>query len=106
MWCLVSFFPAEEEEELKKSAVVNWYLSEIESEIDSEEELINRKSLIEKVLNRLVHYVSTTTQVPTTQCAGPHHTILPPNRHTNLYTISTNYSMIFPLPCPHDLMKS
>ncbi|CAL8312307.1 unnamed protein product [Boreogadus saida] len=47
---------AEEEEELKKSAVVNWYLSEIESEIDSEEELINRKSLIEKVLNRLVHY--------------------------------------------------
>ncbi|CAL8278304.1 unnamed protein product [Lota lota] len=47
---------AEEEEELKKSAVVNWYLNEIESEIDSEEELINRKSLIEKVLNRLVHY--------------------------------------------------
>ena len=66
--CLVSFFPAEEEEELKKSAVVNWYLSEIESEIDSEEELINRKSLIEKVLNRLVHYVSTTTQF-----TGPHH---------------------------------
>ncbi|KAJ3594623.1 hypothetical protein NHX12_003930 [Muraenolepis orangiensis] len=47
---------AEEEEELRKSAVLNWYLKEIESEIDSEEELINRKSLIEKVLNRLVHY--------------------------------------------------
>uniref|UniRef100_A0AAX7V7W2 DNA replication licensing factor MCM6 n=1 Tax=Astatotilapia calliptera TaxID=8154 RepID=A0AAX7V7W2_ASTCA len=49
---------AEEEEDLKKSAVVNWYLKEIESEIDSEEELINRKGLIEKVIHRLVHYVS------------------------------------------------
>ncbi|XP_070775188.1 DNA replication licensing factor MCM6 [Enoplosus armatus] len=47
---------AEEEEELKKSAVVNWYLKEIESEIDSELELVNKKGLIEKVLHRLVHY--------------------------------------------------
>ncbi|XP_019967894.1 DNA replication licensing factor MCM6 [Paralichthys olivaceus] len=47
---------AEEEEELKKSTVVNWYLKEIESEIDSEEELVNRKGLIEKVIHRLVHY--------------------------------------------------
>ncbi|XP_059200675.1 DNA replication licensing factor MCM6 isoform X2 [Centropristis striata] len=47
---------AEEEQELKKSAVVNWYLSEIESEIDSEEELVKKKGLIEKVLHRLVHY--------------------------------------------------
>jgi len=49
---------AEEEEELKKTAVVNWYLKEIESEIDSEEELVNKKGLIEKVIHRLVHYVS------------------------------------------------
>ncbi|KAM9428090.1 DNA replication licensing factor MCM6-like [Salvelinus alpinus] len=47
---------AEEEEELKKSAVINWYLKEMESEIDSEEELVNKKGLIEKVLHRLVHY--------------------------------------------------
>ncbi|KAM8850498.1 DNA replication licensing factor MCM6 [Spinachia spinachia] len=47
---------AEEEEELKKSAVVNWYLKEIESEINSEEELVSKKGLIEKVLHRLVHY--------------------------------------------------
>lgn len=47
---------AEEEEELKKSAVVNWYLKEIEAEIDSEEELVNKKGLIEKVIHRLVHY--------------------------------------------------
>lgn len=49
---------AEEEDELKKSTVVNWYLKEIESEIDSEEELVNKKGLIEKVIHRLVHYVS------------------------------------------------
>ncbi|XP_049889525.1 DNA replication licensing factor MCM6 [Epinephelus moara] len=47
---------AEEEEQLKKSEVVNWYLKEVESEIESEEELVNRKGLIEKVLHRLVHY--------------------------------------------------
>ena len=74
----MSFFPAEEEEELKKSAVVNWYLSEIESEIDSEEELINRKSLIEKVLNRLVHYVSTAAQFAGPQHGGPRHVGSPP----------------------------
>lgn len=38
--------------------MVNWYLKEIESEIDSEEELVNKKGLIEKVIHRLVHYVS------------------------------------------------
>ncbi|KAF4080249.1 hypothetical protein AMELA_G00168360 [Ameiurus melas] len=46
----------EEEEALKKSAVVNWYLKEIESEIDSEMELISKKAMIEKVIHRLVHY--------------------------------------------------
>ncbi|KAI5613731.1 DNA replication licensing factor MCM6, partial [Silurus asotus] len=45
----------EKEEDLKKSAVVNWYLKEIESEIDSEVELINKKTMIEKVIHRLVH---------------------------------------------------
>lgn len=55
----VFFLCAEEDEAgLKKSEVVNWYLKEIESEIDSEEELINKKALIEKVIHRLVHYVS------------------------------------------------
>lgn len=54
----VILFAEEDEAALKKSAVVNWYLKEIESEIDSEEELINKKALIEKVIHRLVHYVS------------------------------------------------
>lgn len=47
-----------EDEELsqKKSDLLNWYLKEIEAEIDSEEELVNRKTIIEKVIHRLVHY--------------------------------------------------
>lgn len=53
MW----FFSAEDEVALKKSAVVNWYLKEIESEIDSEMELMNKKAMIDKVIHRLVHCV-------------------------------------------------
>lgn len=41
--------------------MINWYLKEIEAEIDSEEALVNKKGLIEKVIHRLVHYVSTHT---------------------------------------------
>ncbi len=51
------FLLAEDETALKKSEVVNWYLKEIESEIDSEIELINKKAVIEKIIYRLVHYV-------------------------------------------------
>ena len=47
----------EDESALKRSELVNWYLKEIESEIDSEEELINKKRIIEKVIYRLTHYV-------------------------------------------------
>ncbi len=53
----MSFLLAEDETALKKSEVVNWYLKEIESEIDSEIELINKKAVIEKIIYRLVHYV-------------------------------------------------
>lgn len=56
--CVCFSSAAEEEEELKKASVVNWYLKEIEAEIDSEEELVNKKGLIEKVIHRLVHFVS------------------------------------------------
>ncbi|XP_066489115.1 DNA replication licensing factor MCM6 [Tiliqua scincoides] len=50
---------SEEEDDdasLRKSELINWYLKEIESEIDSEEELINKKKIIEKVIHRLTHY--------------------------------------------------
>ncbi|XP_041102563.1 MCM6 minichromosome maintenance deficient 6, like [Polyodon spathula] len=47
---------ADDESSLKKSELVNWYLKEMESEIDTETELIAKKNLIEKVLHRLIHY--------------------------------------------------
>ncbi|CAN2389020.1 DNA replication licensing factor MCM6 [Pristimantis euphronides] len=46
----------EDESSQKRSELINWYLKEIESEIDSEEELVKRKQVIEKVIYRLVHY--------------------------------------------------
>ncbi|XP_018417304.1 PREDICTED: DNA replication licensing factor MCM6 isoform X2 [Nanorana parkeri] len=46
----------EDESTQRRSELLNWYLKEIESEIDSEEELVNRKKIIEKVIHRLVHY--------------------------------------------------
>uniref|UniRef100_A0A8C7E3R1 DNA replication licensing factor MCM6 n=1 Tax=Naja naja TaxID=35670 RepID=A0A8C7E3R1_NAJNA len=46
----------DDEAALKKSELINWYLKEIESEIDSEEELINKKKVIERVIHRLTHY--------------------------------------------------
>ena len=45
-------------EGLKRSQVVNWYLSEIEDDIETEEELLEKKELVEKVIDRLVHHVS------------------------------------------------
>ncbi|XP_075037051.1 DNA replication licensing factor MCM6 [Mixophyes fleayi] len=46
----------EDDSSQRRSELINWYLKEIESEIDSEEELVNRKQIIEKVIHRLVHY--------------------------------------------------
>lgn len=43
---------------LRRSAVINWYLNEISAEIESEAELIEKKMLVEKVLDRLTYHVS------------------------------------------------
>ncbi|XP_067854807.1 maternal DNA replication licensing factor mcm6-like [Heptranchias perlo] len=40
---------------VRKSDLINWYLKEMESEIETEAELILKKTLIEKVIHRLVH---------------------------------------------------
>lgn len=37
---------------------MNWYLSEIEGDIDSVEMLAEKKILVEKVIERLVQHVS------------------------------------------------
>ncbi|XP_040288104.1 maternal DNA replication licensing factor mcm6 [Bufo bufo] len=47
---------SEEDCHLTKSDLVNWYLKEIESDIETETELILRKRLIEKVIYRLINY--------------------------------------------------
>jgi DNA replication licensing factor MCM6 len=43
---------------VKRSDLVKWYLLEHEEEIDSEEELLMRKMLVEKVIDRLIEHVS------------------------------------------------
>lgn len=53
----VFFFAEEDDSSLKRSELINWYLKEIESEIESEEQLINKKKIIERVIHRLTHYV-------------------------------------------------
>ena len=48
----------EEESEtagLRKSAIINWYLSEIEKDIESEADLLEKKAIVDKVLNRLTY---------------------------------------------------
>lgn len=43
---------------LRRSELVGWYFKEIEFEIDFEVELIEKKIIVEKVIERLVYYVS------------------------------------------------
>ncbi|XP_048579997.1 zygotic DNA replication licensing factor mcm6-A [Nematostella vectensis] len=45
----------EQSKGLRRSRVVNWYLGEIQSEIETEEELAEKKMLVDKVLDRLIH---------------------------------------------------
>ncbi|XP_065839412.1 DNA replication licensing factor MCM6-like [Oscarella lobularis] len=39
---------------VKRSALVNWYLKEMEEELESEEDLIIKKALVERVIERLI----------------------------------------------------
>ncbi|GAB0097318.1 DNA helicase [Sergentomyia squamirostris] len=43
-------------EGIRRSDVVNWYLEQCSDQIDTEDELIERKSLVEKVLDRLAYH--------------------------------------------------
>lgn len=42
---------------IRKSELVAWYLDQIQDQIDSEEELLERKSFIEKIIDRLTYHV-------------------------------------------------
>ncbi|KZC14034.1 PREDICTED: DNA replication licensing factor Mcm6 [Dufourea novaeangliae] len=41
---------------LRKTELVAWYLDQIQDQIDSEEELLERKSFIEKIIDRLTYH--------------------------------------------------
>jgi len=47
----------DEDSGLRRTQLVNWYLEDIENEIDSEAELVERKTIVEKVIYRLIHHV-------------------------------------------------
>lgn len=42
----------------RQGELINWYLGEIEEDIESVEMLAEKKVLVEKVIERLVHHVS------------------------------------------------
>merc|ERR1719228_2892921 len=42
-------------EDLKRSDVINWYLEEISGDIESQEELSEKKQIVEKVVDRLIY---------------------------------------------------
>lgn len=46
----------EEEVGIRRSELVNWYLENIQDQIESEEELLEKKAIIEKVIERLVYH--------------------------------------------------
>lgn len=45
-------------EGISKTELINWYLSQVEDQLESVEELMERKVLIEKVIDRLIYHVS------------------------------------------------
>lgn len=43
---------------MKRNDLITWYLEQKEDEIESEEDLVREKTIIDKVLKRLVRMVS------------------------------------------------
>jgi len=42
---------------IRKSELIAWYLDQIQDQLDSEEELLERKNFIEKIIDRLTYHV-------------------------------------------------
>jgi len=42
---------------IKKSELVAWYLDQIQEQINSEDDLLERKNFIEKIIERLTYHV-------------------------------------------------
>lgn len=43
---------------VRRSNVIEWYLNLIVDQIESEDELVEKKEMLEKVLDRLIYHVS------------------------------------------------
>lgn len=56
---------------MKRSDVVTWYLEQVADQIESEEELISRKHLIEKVIDRLIYHDQVIIPLKTTELRHP-----------------------------------
>lgn len=52
---------------MKRSDVVTWYLEQVADQIESEDELISRKNLIEKVIDRLIYHDQVIIPLKTTE---------------------------------------
>ncbi|CAD5113181.1 DgyrCDS2369 [Dimorphilus gyrociliatus] len=50
---MVIYLRQHETEEIKRSQLIEWYLEEIEKDLESEEDLIEKKTMVEKVIKRL-----------------------------------------------------
>lgn len=60
---------------MRKSAVVSWYLEQLvgQGQIENEDELLERKTLVEKVIDRLMYHVSIFYQHSATKLHHHHH---------------------------------
>lgn len=52
---------------MKKIEIINWYLEQVADQIETEEELISRKTLIEKVIDRLINHDSVVIPLKTVE---------------------------------------
>lgn len=53
---------------MRQSDLVNWYLKEIEADIETMQELAAKKLLVEKIVERLVHHVGVVYHVHLCAC--------------------------------------
>jgi len=60
----------DETESSRKSALINWYLNEISDEIETEEELTEKKLMVERVINRLIYQDQVIIPLSKTGLAG------------------------------------
>lgn len=58
---IISFNFIEGKGGIHRSDVVEWYLNSIADQIETEEELIEKKDMFEKILDRLIYTVSLKT---------------------------------------------